>query len=118
MTDQLLTDELARLVFGWRLAPDRYLKPHRGWVARSRFRPFTDVRDALRLLDELTGDYSVRAIHGQGFSVEIRSKGRIGKASGKFAARTIMLALAQLFGLDASEAKENVRLRLSGKRDG
>ena len=75
MTEQRLTDELARSVLGWRPAPDRYLKPDRGWVPRSKFRPLTDIRDAFRLLDQLTGDYSLAAVPGQGFTVEVRSSG-------------------------------------------
>ena len=107
MIDRLLVDELARLVLGWRPAPDRYLKPDREWVPRSKFRPLTDVRDALRVLDQLTDDYSLIARPGQGFIVEVRNKGRIGRASGEIAARTIMLALAQLFGLDTPGTTES-----------
>ena len=107
MIDRLLVDELARLVLGWRLAPDRYLKPQRGWVPRFKFRPLTDIRDAFRLLDQLTDDYSLTAVPGRGFTVEVRSKGRIGRASGEIAARTIMFALAQFFGLDAPETAQS-----------
>jgi len=103
MTDRLLVDEFARLVLGWRSAPDRYVKPQRGWIPRSKFHPLTDVRDAFRILDHLTDDYSLASVPGRGFTIEVRSKGRIGRASGESAARAIMLALAQLFGLDASE---------------
>jgi hypothetical protein len=60
----------------------------------------TDIRDALRLLDQFTNDYSLLALPGRGFTVEIRSEGRIGHASAEIAARAIVLALAQFFGLD------------------
>ena len=102
MTDRLLVDELARLVLGWRPAPDRYLKPDREWLPRSKFRPLTDIRDAFRVLDQFTDDYSLFSKPGQGFVAEVRSKGRIGRASGEIAARTITLALAQLFGLETA----------------
>jgi hypothetical protein len=111
MTDRLLMDELARLVLGWRSAPDRYLKPSRGWIPRSKFRPLTDVRDAFRLLDQFTKDYSLIARPGQGFTVEVRSKGRTGRASGKIAARTVTLALANLIGLDTASALHSAETR-------
>jgi hypothetical protein len=101
MTEQRLTDELAHLVLGWRLAPGRYLTIGRTWIPRSRFRPFQDIREAFRLLDTVTDDYLLRAIPGKSFTVEIRLKGRIGRASGNSKARVITLAVAQLLELEA-----------------
>ena len=99
MSDERLVDELVTRAFGWRAAPDRYLKPHRGWVTRSRFRPIEDVDDALRLLDALTTDYSMANAPGGKFSARVRISGRTGRASGELKARTICLALGRALGL-------------------
>ena len=116
MTDQLLVDELARLVLGWRSGPDRYLKPQRGWVPRSKFHPLTDVRDAFRILDHLTNSYSLTALPGEGFTVEVRSKGRIGRGSGESAARAIVLALAELCELAKTETAYSHRGNAGNER--
>jgi hypothetical protein len=47
MTDECLTTELVVRAMRWKLAPGRFLKPERGWVSRSGFRPLVDVADAL-----------------------------------------------------------------------
>ena len=101
MTDERLADELVRRALGWRPAPDRYVKPGRSWIPRSRFRPFDDVRDALRLLDAVTTDYSLIAVPGGVFTAHIRLAGRTGKAAGEPKARTICLALADVLGIEA-----------------
>jgi hypothetical protein len=99
VTDQRLIDELVSKAFGWRSAPDRYLKPNRGWITRSRFRPTEDVSDALRLLDALTSDYSLVTLPGRNFTVQVRLAGRTGKASAEPKARTICLALGRALGI-------------------
>jgi hypothetical protein len=99
MTDERLVDELVTRAFGWRPAPDRYLKPHRGWVTRSRFRPIQDVGDALRLLDALTSDYSLVNLPGRAFTAQVRLAGRTGKASGEPKGLSICVALGRALGL-------------------
>jgi hypothetical protein len=94
MTDQRLTDELAACL-GWRLAPGRYLKPNRGWASRSKFRPLVDLKDAFRVLDAVSSDYSLVATPGGVFTAHVRVAGRVGKASGEPKARAICLAVAR-----------------------
>ena len=80
MTDRLLLDRLVERVFGWRATPDRFMTGARGWIRRSGFRPFHDVRDALRLADALTRQYSLTS-HPGGFTAEIHLRGRTGRAT-------------------------------------
>jgi hypothetical protein len=99
--DELLTDELAARVFGWRLAPGRYIKAGRSWIPRSRFQPLADLKDAFRLLDAASKDYCLLAKPDGFFTAEIKMGGRIGKASGKSPSRTITFAVALALGIDA-----------------
>lgn len=99
MTDQRLTDELASHALGWRKAPGRYLTSGRSWIPESRFRPLADVRDAFRVLDAVTGDYSLVAAPGGAFKVVARVNGRIGRAIEKSKSRAICAAVAQLIGI-------------------
>ncbi|MGA2713570.1 MAG: hypothetical protein ABSG41_10735 [Bryobacteraceae bacterium] len=101
MTDERLADELVRRALGWRPAPDRYVKPGRSWIPRSKFRPLADVRDAFRLLDAVTADYALVTTPGGTFTAQVRLAGRTGQAAGEPKARTICLALAQALGLEA-----------------
>lgn len=103
MTDARLADELVERTLGWRSAPDRYIKPGRGWIPRSKFRPLIDVRDALRLLDAVTREYSLVSTSCGPFTAQVRLAGRTGKASGEPKARAICLALAQALGLEVEE---------------
>jgi len=100
VTDERLTDELVRRTLGWRPAPDRYVKPGREWISRSKFRPLADVRDALRLLDAVTRDYSLVITPMGPFTAHVRLAGRTGKSAGEPKARTICLALAQALGIE------------------
>jgi hypothetical protein len=100
VTDQRLADELVRRTLGWRAAPDRYVRPGRGWIPRSKFRPFADIRDALRLLDAVTKDYSLVTTATSPFTAHVRLAGRTGKAVGEPKARAICLALAQALGFE------------------
>ena len=100
MTDERLTDELAARVLGWRLAPGRYIKSGRGWTPRSKFRPLVDLKDAFRLLDRVSNDYSLLARPGGVFTARVRLDGRAGKATGEPKARAISLAVARALGLE------------------
>lgn len=104
MSDERLTDQLAERGMGWRLAPGRYLRSGRSWVPRSRFRPLVDLRDAVRLLDSVTDDYSLIAEPGGAFIAKVRVAGRIGKAAGEPKARTVSLAVARAMGIDVPDA--------------
>jgi hypothetical protein len=99
MTDERLADQLVERTLGWRPAPDRYVKPVRGWTPRSKFRPFEDVRDALRLLDAVTTDYSLAATPKRPFAAQVCVAGRVGTAAGESLPRAICLALAQALGI-------------------
>jgi hypothetical protein len=109
VSDERLTDQLAERGMGWRLAPGRYLSSGRSWISLSRFRPLVDVRDAFRLLDTVTDDYSLRAIPGGVFTAQVRLAGRIGKASGEPKARVISLAVARAIGLDVENSDTDLR---------
>jgi hypothetical protein len=105
VSDERLTDQLAELGMGWRLAPGlapgRYLSSGRSWISRSRFRPLVDLRDAFRLLDAVSADYTLLATSGGVFTAQVRRAGRIGQARGEPKARTITLAVSWVLGLDA-----------------
>lgn len=99
MTDARLADELVSRALGWRPGPDRYAKPGRGWTPRSKFRPLKDVRDALRLLDAVTKEYSLVATPRGTVTARVRVAGRVGTAAGESRARTLCLALADALGI-------------------
>jgi hypothetical protein len=95
--DQRATDQLARQVMGWRTAPDRFIKPNRGWIPRWRFQPFTELADAFLLLDQAAHQYILRC-DGRTFTAEVRTATGRGVASGEHKPRTITLAIAQALG--------------------
>lgn len=105
VSDEQLTTELAVRAMRWRLAPGRYLKPERGWISRSAFRPLVDLNDAFRALDAVSDDYSILAQPGGRFVVHVRTPARTGQAIGKSKARTISLALAQALGIEREEKR-------------
>lgn len=100
MSDERLTDELARRGLGLRPAPGRYLKSDGGWIVRSKFRPLVDIRDAFLLLDALAEDYALAATAGGVFTAQVRIGGRIGKSTSDLKARAISLAVAKAIGLE------------------
>jgi hypothetical protein len=103
-----MTDKLVARVFGWRPAPDRYLTGERTWIPRSRFRPFNDIRGALRLAEKLTRQYSLTA-DSTGFTAEIRYQERVGRATEKQKARAITLAVARVLDIDLPLAGNQVQ---------
>jgi hypothetical protein len=100
-----LTDELVRLVLGWRLAPNRYLKPDGGWTSRLQFQPFKNIHQALQLLEAVTTNYTLESAPDNVFKVEARLSDRVANTSGKSKSRTITLAVAQLVGTGDVSAK-------------
>jgi hypothetical protein len=103
MNDRLITDRLVERVMGWRPAPGRFMMGERNWTPRSRFRPFKDIRDALRLADKLTRQYSLTA-DAAGFTAEVRYRERIGRATARNKARAITLAIARVLDFDLPPA--------------
>jgi hypothetical protein len=97
MTDDLLTNELAR-VMGRRLAPGRFILSGRRWIPRSGFRPLIDERDAFRVLDTVSRDCSL-TIRGGQCTVEVRAEGKVSRASSPSKARAITMAVARLVGV-------------------
>jgi len=122
--DARLTDGLATRVMGWKAFPKRFITSGQDWISRSQFQPLSDIKDAFRLLERVTDDYSLRSAHKGPFIAEVRLRGRTGRAAGKAQARTITLAVARLIGLEtepdsgsASVTPREVKHRQRGRRD-
>jgi hypothetical protein len=103
MNDRLMTDNLAERVLGWRVTPDRFMTGERSWISRSRFRPFTDIRDALLLADSLSRHYSLTS-NPDGFTAEVNYRGRLGRATAKQKERAITLAIARVLDINPPPA--------------
>jgi hypothetical protein len=100
LTDARLTDELARRVMGWRVAPGRFIKSGRGWIPRWRFDPLSRFDDAFLLLHHAAASYRlVKAQRGL-FTAVVQVSGRTGTASGAPKARTITVAIARSLGIE------------------
>ena len=102
LNDQRATDQLARQVMGWRAAPDRFVKPNRGWIPKWRFQPFTELADAFLVLDQAARQYTLR-YDGRTFTAEVRTDTGGGIASGEQKPRTITLAIALALGLEVDQ---------------
>jgi ribosomal protein S5 len=100
MNDDRLVQELACRVFGWRLAPGRFLKSGRSWETRHRFKPLKSLDDAFRLLDVAATEYSLSGARGGSFTAVVRVGNREVKVTGKSKARAISLALAEALELE------------------
>jgi len=98
MSDQFLTDELARLM-GWTPRRDRYVKPDRRWIPKWRFSPFTNVEDAFELLDKVADRFTLTGGSGASVTVEVRLGNSSGCASADSAPRAIATAVARALGL-------------------
>lgn len=114
MNDARLTDELAISAMGWRLAPGRYLKSGKSWITRSKFRPLTNARDAFRVLDTVTKDYSLASTPDGTFTVEVRLRGCVAKVTCKSRERAICLAVARVIGIEAGGQTNAPVVRASG----
>ena|ERR1017187_5428528 len=96
-SDDKLTAHLAQHVMGWKIAPDRFIKPGRSWCPRWHFQPFEDLADAFQLLHRaadkftLTGGRSV-------FTAVVQVGGCPGEATGEQMARTIATAICRALG--------------------
>jgi hypothetical protein len=100
MTADQLTALLAERVLGWRTAPDRFLKPGRGWTPRSRFKPLACLDDAFKLLKEARADFQLIRTKNGKFTATVRVGSGRGHAEGTEGARTIIMALAEALGLE------------------
>jgi hypothetical protein len=118
VTDRLLLDQLVERVFGWRAAPDRFMTGGRTWIRRSRFRPFIDIRDAFRLADALTKQYSLTALGTGIFIAEVPLPERVGRASARNKARAISLAIADALGLPSRQRQAPTPAGQTGGRRG
>lgn len=97
--DERLTEELARQVLGWRVAPDRFIKSGRTWIPKWRFSPLDRVADAFDLLDRAATNYRLE-LHERGvFTAEVCVGGRTGKACSPIKSRAITIAVAAAVGL-------------------
>lgn len=103
ISEEALTDALAERVMGWKATPDRFIKSGRSWLPKWRFAPLSRLDDAFQLLDRSGSTYKLERGDGGAFRVEVQSGGRVGKASGDPVARTITLAVARSFGLEADQ---------------
>ena len=101
MTDDSLTAQLAERVIGWKVAPDRFMKPGRSWIKRCRFRPLQNASDAVELLGRAADSFHLVGPRRTVFIVEVKIGGRCGKALGNQFARTITTAVARALGLEA-----------------
>jgi len=88
---------------GWKVCPDRYLKPGRCWIPRWRFRPFEDLEDAFQLLDRAADHFILTGDRNKVLTVDVQIRRRHYKASGVCRARTISTAVARALGLDVEE---------------
>ena len=100
MNDARLTEELARRVMGWKVAPDRFITSGRRWLRKSRFSPMTSIDDAFQLLNRTGADYRLTAVKGKPFTAEVQVGDRSGKDSGDGKAKTITVALARALGIE------------------
>jgi len=100
MTDDRLTAILAERIMGWKACPDRFLKSSRSWIPRRRFRPFEELEDAFRLLDQAKGCFRFTRDRRNAFTADVQIGGRRGKAAGALGPRTITTAIALALGLE------------------
>ena len=102
MSDDRLTDELARQIFGWKVAPDRFLMSGRQWVPRWRFQPVENLIDAFRLLEAAAPQEYTMGAAGRGdFWVRVKIAGVTGSARAKSKPRAITTAVARALGIEA-----------------
>jgi hypothetical protein len=106
MTDQQLTDELARFV-GWKPTRDRFVNG-RKWIPKWRFKPLKRLEDAFAVLDHSRSEYVIEQSEKAGFTVQVRIGGRVGTSSGQAKARAISVAVGRALhidGLDGAKAR-------------
>ena len=103
MNDDRLTEHLVAQVLGWKVAPERFMKPGKAWTPSWKFAPLKNLDHAFELLDHADCVYTLVASKTWHFNAEVRVGGRTGRASGEPKARTITIALARALGIDVSD---------------
>lgn len=103
MTDERLTEELARHVMGWKPAPGRFLLKDRRWIPRWRFQPTENLGDAFQLLESARPEqYTMGATSRGEFWAKVRIAGDAGEAHDRSKPRAITLAVARALGIDVA----------------
>jgi hypothetical protein len=99
MTAERLTEILAELVMGWRVAPGRFMIGGRGWKPAWRFQPTERLEDAFRLLDAADpSEYSIARQDGV-LTVRVRIGETLGEARDTSKPRAITYAVARAVGV-------------------
>jgi hypothetical protein len=108
MTEDL-TSVLARRVMRWDVAPDRFLTGKRKWMPRWRFQPGENLEDAFRLLEAAEAEEYTLTCEGPGpFCVQVRIKGRTGKAKDRSKPRAITLAVCRALQIQVDDSSHKV----------
>jgi len=102
MTSERLTAVLAEQVMKWRLAPERFLTGPRQWIPRYRFRPLSNVDDALKLVNAAGASLELRSKPGCPVEARVVFRGRKSRVTLNEAAAAITTALVEVldFKLD------------------
>ena len=98
--DQQLTAILAERIMRWRIAPNRFMMPGRGWKPAWRFQPTERLEDAFSLLD--AAEPSHYCISGQDgmLTVRVVIAGGVGEACDTSRPRAITYAVARAVRLE------------------
>jgi hypothetical protein len=96
-----VTDELARQVMRWKVAPDRFLTGDRRWIPRWRFQPIKNLDSAFRLLEAAApADYSMKPDGSGQFCVRVQIGAVTGEARHRSKPAAITLAIARAVGME------------------
>jgi hypothetical protein len=103
MGDKSLTDDLATRVLGWRLAPDRYIKPGRQWIPRWRFQPLINIDDAFQLLHAAAASLVLKTTKDGAYIAQVKLGRRMGSALAECVATSVTVAIARAIGLEVPD---------------
>jgi hypothetical protein len=104
-TGEQLTATLAKLVMGWGVSPDRFLKGDRRWAPRWHFQPLRRLEHALQLLKKAEARYTFTKAADGTFTAHVSVGDRAGSASGKSDAAAITVALAHALGIEVEDCQ-------------
>jgi len=116
VTDQGLTDELARRVMRWKPGRDRFIKSDRQWVLRWRFQPLTSVENAFELLNTTAASLVLTTARHGSFTAQVKLGQRSGRASAPSVATSITVAIARALGLDVPDEAPSYLARKPTRR--
>lgn len=108
MTNDQLTALLAKRILAWRVGPKRIQKGGRRWAPSWRFQPLRRLDQALQLLEQATGQYTLTKAADGTYTALVTVGDQAGSASGKSEAATITLALASALGIQV-DSQEDLR---------